>query len=325
MVSSTPLLPAGEDLPREAARPFAGELLLCALVRDGLKLSTAEIVAIAHALGEVAITDSDGAFAASLETVSIDAAGRVRRRGRSSASGPPVAAIKRELERLSPLVASPLGLRRVLSIQVDGTEAYLDRLAAVSDVSPGEVLGALARRLLRRRGQDSGAPSPNEPTRIGPRTHMRAATSLKFVRHSARHGDQFSPAWALEQMPTWRSRRSHIEEMSFAPWGWGRPKRVLVFAGEAMPDTPQSAVAAPAVSDGLSSAIPEAPVFSASEREMRLAVRARSARLARARVPRVGSVGRVALLSWYRVSAAVDGVRRVLSRCVRRQAPSGAS
>jgi hypothetical protein len=270
------------------------------LLRDGVSLSTSDVVAIAHALGEAAITDRRGALASSLDSVYIDVAGRVGVRGVGLLSGPPVSIIKRELERLLPVAAHPLVLRRMLSFDCAGIEEYLDRLAELSDRPPSIALAALANRWLKGR-QDAwaaeapGAHGASETRATMPDSHRSGI--LKFRRHNARHGDEFPSPWWVEQGPTWQDRRPTADEEG-AAWTIGRPKRVLVFAGEEAPE----------LSDALHGG------GHASERTSASGFASSSAE---AYDRPSGS------LSWH--GAMADGVRRLVVRYVRAHAPSSAS
>lgn len=302
MSASTPSLPAGEDLLFETSRSFAKGLPLCVLLRDGVSLSTSDVVAIAHALGEVAITDRRGALASSLDSVYIDVAGRVGVRGVGLLSGPPVSIIKRELERLLPVAAHPLVLRRLLSFDCAGIEEYLDRLAELSDRPPSIALAALANRWLKGRQDAWAAEAPGAHGAIETRATMpdsHRSGILKFRRHNARHGDDFPSPWWVEQGPTWRDRRPTADGET-GGWSIGRAKRVLVFAGE---ETPESSDASDGV--GRASDRPEASVSGSSS---------------------VVTANRPSgLRSWHAAAALADGARRLVVRYVRAHAPSSAS
>lgn len=299
MSASTPSLPAGEDLLFETSRSFAKGLPLCVLLRDGFSLTTSDVVAIAHALGEAAITDRRGALAASLDSVYIDVAGRVGVRGVGLLSGSPVAIIKRELERLLPVAAHPLVLRRMLSFDCAGIEEYLDRLAELSDGPPRAALAALAHRWLQNRQDEwvAEARDTSETRTAMPDSHRSGV--VKFRRLNARHGDEFPSPWWVEQGPTWRDRRPIADEDG-GGWSIGRAKRVLVYAGEDTPDLGQGAQGV-----GRTSRRSEASGSGAES-------------------PAVGDRP-LGLLSWHAATALADGARRLLVRYARAHAPSSAS
>lgn len=303
MSASTPSLPAGEDLLVETSRSFAKGLPLCVLLRDGFTLSTTDVVAIAHALGEAAITDRRGALASSLDSVYIDVAGRVGVRGVGLLSGPPVSIIKRELERLLPVAAHPLVLRRMLAFDCAGIEEYLDRLAELSDGPPNVALARLANRWLKDR-QDAwaaealAAPDARDmpaETPVSPGSGV-----LKFRRHNARHGDEFPSPWWVEPGPTWRARRPTPDEPS-GGWSIGRTKRVLVFAGEEAPESPDA-------SQDRVGRVPEPDQHSP---------------LGAPSAP--SADGRSGRRPWHSATALADGARRLVVRYVRAHVPSSAS
>lgn len=213
--------------------------MLALLIRDDVRLSIAEVAAIAHALGELAITHPDGALAASLDTAAIDNAGRVHVHGAVSPR-PAVEGIKQELARLVPIATTPLALQRLMTLPALGTEDYLDKLSNLCPDAPAGVLAALVQRWRRHYGVSwvggtSGAsvPDPSPSGQADPR----------FARAHARHGDQFPNQWErARHQPTWWARRTEPDEPS-GLFGWGRAQRVVIFLGETAPDIARGAAA----------------------------------------------------------------------------------
>lgn len=324
MTLSSPSLPAGEDLQHSSRRSAKG-LLLRFLVREGVQLSTNELVAIAHALGEVAIADPHGALCGSLDTIGVDASGRVHLHSSVPSSEPAVDAIKRELARLGPVVRDPLGLRRILAVTAQGAEQYLDQLAEFSDAPPREVLGELVGRWMAQYSRAwSMADAPNDTATENLDTSGTVSDALtRFGRQRARHGAEIPGDWASEAQVPWQERRRAGEPLAESR-GWTGQSRVLLFVGEepAPAERWSSEQVAREEADTTLDVNPSLFAMPAGDTgaQVRRPVFASSSPPNRA-----PAASRVKIDGWHRAGHAIEGVRRTMLRYVRSHSPFGAS
>lgn len=325
MTPSSPSLPAGEDLQHSSRRSAKG-LLLRFLVREGVQLSTTELVAIAHALGEVAIANTDCGLCGSLDTIGVDASGHVHLHTAVASSEPAVDAIKRELARLAPVARDPLALRRILAMTGQGAEQYLDRLAALSEVQPREVLAELVGRWMSQyaRAWSMADEADDATTEIPDASGPRPEAVSRFGRQRARHGAEIPGDWAGASHVPWQERRRVGEPLAECRDWMGR-SRVLLFVGEEIPGARDTTftedvvgAGSPTSLDGEPRPLAPPPVSADWPVGSPVPVRTKQPHVAPVAVSDHAD-------GWLRARQAVEGVRRTMLRYARSHSPFGAS